>query len=116
MTRFAILNQLAAQSHSFHHGETVLYFRSGEHQPRSYVALVERQYDQIVKEVGDLSSPAWIVSLISTDDKEKGITPADVNTDFDRVKVEIHPGEGYSERSVVRILSSHAGKTRLLIV
>lgn len=116
MTRFAILNQLAAQIHSFFHGETVQYFRAGEHQPREYTALIERQYDQIVKEVGDLSSPAWIISLIATEDKTKGITPAQVNTDYDRVNIEIHPGEGFSERSVVRILSSHAGKTRLLIV
>jgi len=115
MTRFAILNQLAAQSQLFQHGETVQYFRFGEHEPYTYTALVERQYDQIVKEVGDLSAPAWVVSLANTTDRTKGITAAEVNTDSDCISLEIHPGEGLTTRQVVKILSSHAGRIRLLV-
>jgi hypothetical protein len=115
MTRFAILNQIAAQSHSFHHGETVQYFRTGEHTPYTYRALVERQYDQIVKEVGELSAPAWIVGIKINTDKTKGITAAEVNTDSDCIALEIHPGEGLVTRQVVKIVSSHAGCIRLLV-
>lgn len=115
MNRFSFLNQLSGQSAESVHGETVQYYRFGEHQPYDYTALIERQYDKIVREVGDISAPVWIVSIANTTSKEKGISPAEVNTDRDCVSVAIHPGEEPTMRQVVRILTSHAGRTRLLV-
>lgn len=115
MSRFAFLNSLAGQSAESVHGETVQYYYYGEHTPYEYTALIERQYDKIVKEVGDLSAPSWIVSFVKSTDKTKGIDPVNISTDNDCILIAIHPGEEPVMRSVVKIVSSHANRTRLLI-
>jgi hypothetical protein len=115
MNRFSFLNSLAGQSAESVHGEIVQYYYYGEHEPYEYAVLVERQYDKIVKEVGDLSAPSWIVSFATSANKSLGVSPINVNTDSDCVLIAVHPGEEPIMRSVVKIVSSHANRTRLLI-
>jgi hypothetical protein len=119
MTRFAILNQIAAQSHSFHHGETVQYFRTGEHTPYSYKALVTRVNEQILTQlgfqVGQEAMPSFIVDIRLTADKTKGITPGEVNTDFDQISLPVHVTDEPTPRQVQSILRTEGGRIHLLV-
>lgn len=105
----------AVGMHATYHGETVLYRRAGESLNRSYTALVVRDPEEILREAGDITVPSLIVGIVANADKSLGLLANEVNTDYDTVRVALHIGETPSERQVVRVLSSHAGMTRILV-
>jgi hypothetical protein len=116
MSRFATqFKRSAADHHLRYHGETISYFRSGEHNARSYRAVIERNLVEIIREVGDVSARSMILAIYSSSDKAKGILPGEVNTDSDYVAAPFLVGETASEFTVLKVLTSHAGLTRVLV-
>jgi hypothetical protein len=119
MSRFAFLNSLAGQSAESVHGETVQYFRTGEHEPYTYTALVTRVNEMILTQlgfqVGQEAMPSFVVDLRLTTDKTKGITPAEVNTDFDQISLPVDVTGDATPRQVQSILRTAGGRIHLLL-
>ena len=116
MSRFATQFQRSAAEHPLrYHGETISYYRSNEHNPRSYRAVIERNQVEIIREVGDVSARSMILAIYSSSDKTKGILPGEVNTDNDYVEASYLIGETVSQFQVLKVLTSHAGLTRVLV-
>jgi hypothetical protein len=117
MTRFSsIYQRTAAITQLRLHGEPVGYKRTGQHEWHSYVAIVLRREEEIIREVGNIVGPqAAVVYLLSSDDSDKGIMPDEVNTDDDKVRFAWIRGGELREMQVLRTLESQNGFTRLVV-
>ena len=117
MTRFSsIYQRTAAITQLRLHGEPVGYLRTGQHEWHSYVAIVLRREEEIIREVGDVVGPkAAIVYMLSSDDSDEGIMPGEVKTDRDLVRFAWLRGEDVKEMLVLRVLESQNGFTRLVV-
>lgn len=112
MTRFANQFQMtAAKTHMRLNGESVVYCKScGDELSRT--ALIERDPALLMQIIGEASEAA-IVGLIN--DEDDGILSGDVNTDGDMIELAMQVGQCPQRRQVLKIISSNAGMTRLLV-
>jgi len=117
MTRFSsIYQRTAAITQLRLHGEPVGYLRTGQHEWHSYVAIVLRKEEEIIREVGSVVGPgAAIVQLLSSDDSDEGIMPDEVDTDEDQVRFAWLRGADVKAMQVLRVLESQNGFTRLVV-
>lgn len=93
-------------------GEPVVYHKCGQYDSLSRTALIERNPVVLMQIIGEASG-AVIVGLIN--DEDDGILSGDVNTDGDRIEVAMQVGQDPECRQVLKIISSNAGMTRLLV-
>ena len=115
MTKFATRFDIAAQFHMHEHGESVSYYRTGAYSPNVINATVVRNESEILREVGDVTNRSMILAFLSSADPLVGILPGEVNTDTDYVEMSYRVGDTPERFQICRVLSSHAGLTRVLV-
>lgn len=109
----------AAESQLVTFGEPVVYFPLGGDVSEGITmqALVNRNENSIVQELGTIVGESAIVSVlnVATTATPNGILSHQIDTGLDQIELPMQIGEVPRRKQIVRLLSSNAGKTRFLV-
>ena len=94
-------------------GETVTYYPGLVGESRQITAIVERNNETIISEIGDVVGQALIIRVLN--DATDGILSTEIDCGVDKISVPLSADDDPSLRSIVKNLSDSNGFLRFLV-